>query len=395
MFFQALESLRHYRLHAALSGFGVAVGVAASIVLIAFARGFQNQLEQQLRHDGASSLVVRQVSESELSWLSTFRDAARRELADASPQITDISIEQPLGQRTIAGDTTMGLSVSAVEPDALSIRSLRMTMGRWFTWPDVRTDSAVAVMGPWACRLLFPSGACVGRRVSIDERPFTVIGVLDWVGATSGVGRSSRDREIYLPLTGATQDLETSGLPAFVMVGLDSVGSAETVERQLRVHLLRRGVSSRDVEVRSSAERQQGAARVWLAAQVFGFVAGGIGIAIGVIGVMNVMFLSVKSRSVEIGIRRAVGARKQQVFAQFLWEALLATGVNGLVGVLLGTGICRAAALLAVPGVPAPVISPSAMTVVALLIAGAGVVAGVGPARRAASVFPSEALRTE
>ncbi len=255
----------------------------------------------------------------------------------------------------------------------------------------------MAVLGPGACTELFARDGCRDAMILVAGIPYRVVGVLAWVGARQGVGRSIRDRQVYLPLNDAVSTLPGDALGESVLVGLTDVSSqvAADAEQSIRRLLLASGAPPGSVEVRSASERQESAQRVFAAAKALGIIVGCVCLGIGIIGVMNLMYLSVKARTVEIGVRRAVGARRRQIVGQFLIEALLVTGTNGMAGLVAGTLICSALASIQMPGVPPPIVSwPTALLGCALTVL-AGVFAGLGPARWAAAQRPSDALRAE
>ncbi|MCC7125520.1 MAG: ABC transporter permease [Acidobacteria bacterium] len=394
---QAIESLTAYRGHAIASGVGVAVGIAATIVLVSLVSGFERQLVDQLQHDGVGSLVVRSVAtNADVSLAAWFRPPNADRLRN-TVGVRQVSVERSIGTQPVTGVNEIALPISAVQPGSLSLRALAVSEGRWFAEGDISGDAAVAVLGPGACAELFTRARCHDATILVAGVPYRVVGVLAWVGARQGVGRSSRDRQVYLPLNDAVSTLPGDAQGESVLVGLTDVSSHATAdaERSIRRLLLASGARPDSVEIRSASERQESAQRVFAAAKALGIIVGCVCLGIGIIGVMNLMYLAAKARTVEIGVRRAVGATRRHIVGQFLIEALMVAGTNGVAGLIIGTVICVALASIQIPGVPPPVVSwPTAVLGFTLTVL-AGVIAGLGPARWAAAQLPSDALRAE
>lgn len=397
MFGQAVGSLAAYKGHAIASGVGVAVGIAATIVLVSLAGGFERQLVEQLKHDGVDSLIVLPApTETDVSLASWFRAPGSTRWLNAAG-VRQLSVERSIGTLPITGVNDVALPVFAVQTGSLSLRALTIDQGRWFADSDVAGNAPVAVLGPEACADLFSRGNCQDSTILAAGVPYRVVGVLSWVGGREGAGRSIRDRQVYLPLNDAVSVLPGASGGESVLVGLTDVSSRATMEaeRSIRRLLLASGAPVGSVEIRSASERQQSAQRVFMAAKALGIVVGVICLGIGIVGVMNLMYLSAKARTVEIGVRRAVGATRQHIVSQFLVEALLVAGTNGVVGLVVGTLTCAVLSRIPIPGMAPPVVSWQTAVLAFVLTVMAGVFAGLGPARWAAAQLPSDALRAE
>ncbi len=397
MFGQAVGSLAAYKGHAVASGVGVAVGIAATIVLVSLAGGFERQLVQQLKHDGVDSLIVLPAATAtDVSLENWFRAPGSARWLNAAGA-RQLSVERSIGTLPITGVNDVALPVFAVQTGSLSLRALTISQGRWLAESDVAGNAPVAVLGPEACADLFSRNSCQDSTILVAGVPHRVVGVLSWVGGREGVARSIRDRQVYLPLNDAVSVLPGASARESVLVGLTDVSSQTVMdaERSIRRLLLASGAPVGSVEIHSASERLESSRRVFVAARVLGIIVGCICLGIGIVGVMNLMYLSAKARTVEIGVRRAVGATRRHIVSQFLVEALLVAGTNGVAGLAVGVLTCAALSRIPIPGMAPPVVSWQTGVLAFALTVLAGVCAGLGPARWAAAQLPSDALRAE
>lgn len=397
MFTQALRSLSEYRLAALLSGFGIAVGIASTVVLLSLVSGFELQLARQLRFDGRSSLVLRAERPlTYLPWWDLFRGTFQDEFVRDTTSIRLVSVEGELGSQPVVYSTNSGrFPVRAIEPGSVSIRAIKLVEGRLLANSDLATEAAVAVVGAGARRAICGNQPCLGEYFSIAGWQYRIIGSVDWIGERAGVGRSAVDREIYIPFSTAMREFSAERISPLVLLEVKAGHGEALAERAIRTYLTQRGLASADFEIRSGVARQESAGRLFMALRGLGVAVGSLTLTVGIIGVVNVMLLSVRSRAVEIGIRRALGATRMNIFIQFLSESLMITSVNGLLGLGMGWGVCRLISLVSFGRIPAPVVSISTALFSLALISACGVIAGVSPARRAAAVYPAVALRSE
>jgi putative ABC transport system permease protein len=283
-------------------------------------------------------------------------------------------------------------AVIGVVADYFTVRSVDVAQGLGFSDGDLRSRARVAIIGATLADEFFPGASPLGERIQVKGVPFTVIGVL----AAKGESFSSPDEMVLVPITThegvlfGQLHLNGIGLAVETEGEMGSVQSAASELLRLR-HGLRPDQED-DFVIRSQTEMLATMSSV---TGTFTSMLGGVAavsLLVGGIGIMNIMLVSVRERTREIGVRMAVGARRRDVLLQFLVEAVVVSLFGGLLGLALGYGT---AVLIASLG-GWPTIVPTYALVLSLAVsAGVGLVFGVGPARRAARLDPVEALRQE
>ncbi|HVR98544.1 MAG TPA: ABC transporter permease [Thermoanaerobaculia bacterium] len=393
----ALEAIRANKLRSFLTALGIIIGIAAVITMVALGEGAQRSVQERLQGLGTNVLTVRPGQEF---FGGVDRGDARLTQKDArallrEPRaIADVSPEMQRRMQVEYGAANGNIQIVGVWPSFFSIQNHQTTAGRFFTEAEERGRRRVAVLGAAVGTPLQASTeSLVGQTIRIRGIPFEVIGVL----ATKGsMGFQSPDDQIYVPLSTAqfrvfgeerVQSVYVQAVDGNQMdMALAEIDSVLRRERRLRA-----GEQS-DFQVRNQAtliETFQATTRT------FSFLLAGIALIsllVGGIGIMNIMLVSVTERTREIGVRKALGARKRDILLQFLIEALVLCLAGGTVGIL--TGIGGAVALQRLAGWSTAV-SLQAILLAFLFSAAVGIFFGLWPARRAASLHPIEALRYE
>ncbi|MEY4582577.1 MAG: MacB family efflux pump subunit, partial [Pseudomonadota bacterium] len=262
----------------------------------------------------------------------------------------------------------------------------RMESGRFFTAAEEREYATVALLGKKLAKLLFPHAVDPrGQTVIVDDVPFQVLGVLESKGAL--VGNSDEDDVVVMPYTtGSTRVFGTPFLSWISVSMADAEHSQQTVDaitaNLTRVHRIKDfSVYNRAAFVAAAKSTREIMTSLLTATAIIALVVGGI-------GVMNVMLMTVSERTSEIGIRMAVGAKRRDVLAQFLTEAVVLSSIGGVVGLILGLAVG-----LAARGMGQKVIFTAEASVLAFVCAAlTGLLCGYLPARRAASLDPVAAL---
>jgi putative ABC transport system permease protein len=401
-----LEALRANPLRTALSTLGVVIGVASLVAILALGDGLERFTRQQVENTTDLQVITVQplmvertadgvfVRRTDVPILGAAEadslSAATGGRADVTLALTGSSYV------AIPGDTARRAAlVTGTLPGAEKILPLALAHGRLFTVADLAAGG-VAIISPSLAKLLAPSAeasAMVGRAITVDGARYTVVGVL--AGAAAGAGR------VYVPLDpAALARLGENGREApTAMLKARRVEDVERVRADAERWLTRRyGPAGGRFTVGSSQRRVAQAKQGIL---VFKLIMGsitGIAILVGGIGIMNVLLASVAERTREIGIRKAVGARRADIRVQFLAESVAIAGVGSCVGVLLGLsgafGITAAVRALAkAPIWAAFTWSTPVVAVVAALAV--GITFGTYPASRAAGLSPIEAIRHE
>ncbi|MDO8834897.1 MAG: ABC transporter permease, partial [Vicinamibacterales bacterium] len=280
------------------------------------------------------------------------------------------------------------------------VLNLRHDRGRLFLDAEYRAGTRVAVVGAEMARELFLQESPIGQTIVIGEWPFVIVGVLAWIGDPTAGIPSPLDRSLYVPFRACAASFkghENAEMLRFRLRSPDTAGAAVADTRRiLDRQRKQRGESNGEFDVINTIERMEQLNTVLNVLKLVVGLVGGIGLFVGAVGVANVMLVSVRERRQEIGVRRALGATKRAIFAGFLIEGLAITLSGGIAGICIAWALTGIAVFI--PQVPVgarPQISiVTAVSAIALLTL-VGLVAGVGPARRAAAVDPAEALRAD
>ena len=386
----AVRSLRATPLRTFLTLLGVVIGVAAVVALLAIGEGAKQRLVQEINALGANRLSVWADARTYPGARLTISDA--RAVADEVPNVKAV-MPSLTGRGTLRiGNRDHTASVNATTPEFPAVRDWPVARGVFFDATDDRKYSPVVVLGDTVRQNLFdPHEDPIGKYVLIGKVPFLVIGTMTGKGA-AGFGSRDQDDVVLVPLnTGATRLFGRSTLQAMI-VTVDDSSRIDQTEADIRAVLVdRHGMD--DIRIRNSAEMQQTMSQAISTATLILGAIGAISLLVGGIGVMNIMLVSVRERTREIGIRVATGARQRDILIQFLTEAVVITCVGGVIGLGVGAGIAWLGAM-AIPDVRAAfTIMPMAAAFGCATVI--GIVFGFAPARNAARLNPVAALSSD
>jgi putative ABC transport system permease protein len=294
----------------------------------------------------------------------------------------------------VGGSGSWETSVMGVEPDYLVIKNWEVETGSFFGDTDLDSRSKVAVIGQTVASKLFDGADPIGQSIRVGTTPFTIIGVLEKKGST-GMG-SDQDDVIMVPLDTAINRLSWSrSLDSITMsVARDDLmdkaqAEVDTILRE--AHKLS-ATADAEWEIMNMAEIIKTAAKTSQTLTTLLAAIAGVSLVVGGIGIMNIMLVSVTERTREIGIRMAVGARRRDILFQFLSESVILSLMGGLAGILLAIGLCAA---LTAFFHTATLINPIVILASAGFAALVGIFFGYYPAKKAAALYPIEALRYE
>jgi putative ABC transport system permease protein len=392
----AWRSLTQNRLRTLLTMLGMVIGTAAVVAVLGIGEGARSSVEQRIRSLGANLLTIRPGSGSGGGGVrsGTVQTLTEKD-AEALAQVDGVTAVAPeaSGSAQLRYLTNnLNASVTGITPASLDVRSLSIASGVGFTEQDELQRNRVVLLGANVAKALYPATSALGTRLQIKGNAFRVLGVL----AEKGSGMGSPDDGVYVPLSTHRSALFGQDYLSSISLQLASEDRADQVQAQLEQLLrLRHGLRAdqeSDFNVRSQAEMLATMNQVTgTFTALLGSVAA-VSLIVGGIGIMNIMLVSVRERTREIGVRMAVGARRRDILRQFLVEAVVVSLAGGVAGVAFGYG---AAILLARFGQWATIV-PSYAGGLALGVSSLiGVAFGVGPARRAARLDPVEALRFE
>lgn len=401
---ESLESLNSNKLRSGLTILGIVIGVAAVIAMLAIGQGAQDTITGEISGIGTNLLFV--FSGNEQANLRNVRPLTMADadaLSDpfAAPSVEAVAPVIQSGNVRVASSTEQATAtVTGVTPFYESVRNYVVAEGSFITEEQNLGRSSVVLLGPELAEKLFGrSEGLVGETVRIEGQPFRVIGILQSRG---GGAFGSEDNVALIPMsTARARIIRRAGERVDVIfvqaASAESVPQATEEIAQILRTRHRTEVGADDFTVLSQQDFLQVAASI---TGVFTTFLGGIAaisLLVGGIGIMNIMLVSVAERTREIGLRKALGARRKDILVQFLTESSLLSLIGGLVGIVLGWLIATAVGqFAAASGTPFnPSISLNAVLLATLFSAAVGLFFGIYPANRAASLEPVEALRYE
>ena len=409
-------SLLLHKLRSLLTTLGVLFGVASVIAMLAVGEGASEEAQEQIRQLGSQNVILRSVKPPEekvsnqtsrvIAYGLKYRDHER--IAETYPGVARAVAVYDVGEEVRFEDRASRPRIRAVPPAYFEVTGRMLYDGRFLGAQDEAGVNAVCVLSFEVARYLFPFRSSVGERIKVGADYFDVVGELVPRGALTGGGAGLAagevGGEVYIPHStgikwfGGLQVVQRSGSREMTEVELhEIVVEVETAEEVPMVAaacrtMLDRFHDQKDYEVLVPLELLMRAEET---KRIFNIVLGsiaGISLLVGGIGIMNVMLATVTERTREIGIRRALGAKRRHIVTQFLVETIVLSAGGGLAGVVIGLAIPLAVQHFADLNT---VVTPGAPLLAFGISVGVGIVFGLYPAWRAANMDPVEALRHE
>jgi putative ABC transport system permease protein len=412
----ALRALRANKLRAALTMLGIIIGVSAVITLVSVGRGVENYIGAAFGSIGTDLLFVLPGSPEETSSgppsqvlqgnivIGPSLSMKDVEALKDPRRVPDAAIIAP-EVRTVAsvalGSNVVQPFVSGVEPEYAEARSWATTEGRFLSDGDMTARARVAVIGQSILKELFEDGSSpIDRIIKINQQPYRVIGVLEGKGGSLG---GDLDNQVFVPLTTAHNELyplrNRAGQPVvsyMYVLPREGVDRKDLTGQMTEVLRAEHNISYRDDDdfsVYSQADFLAAFGAIIGAVTVFLSSIAAISLIVGGIGIMNIMLVTVTERTHEIGLRKAIGAKRRDILVQFLIEAMTLSLLGGIVGILIGSGGAIAIGNL-VENFD-PVVAPGSVIMAVGFSVAVGLFFGLYPAWRASRLNPIEALRYE
>jgi putative ABC transport system permease protein len=399
-----IADIRAQRLRTTLTVLGIAWGTIAVVVLLAFGVGLERQTRKRF-HGLGDRIVILFGGRTTVSYAGfphgRYIRLREEDGAVLQREIPDIVMLSPeYSTRSVAvrrGINTANPNVTGVLPVYGEMRNLIPDRGgRFLNDQDVADRRRVAMLGDELADLLFDDVDPIGKQVFIGETPFIVVGVMQPKSQNSSYNGRDKDR-IFIPSSTFKAVFGHRYVNNFVY-RTSGVGTTKIVERQVYETLSRRHTFDPDdedaLQLWDTTEWELRFSYLFLAFNIFFAIVGSFTLTVGGIGVANIMYIVVRERTREIGIRRSVGARRRDILLQFIGETFLIVGMGAVVGLGGSWSIVKLLSLVPMQEfVGTPTISPLVGVVTLTLLAIIGLLAGLFPARRAAALDPVECLR--
>jgi putative ABC transport system permease protein len=396
-FLEAIESLSANITRSSLTMLGIVIGVGAVIALMGLGEGTQASITGEIESIGTNVLFVSSGGESDNPEALTIRDAQVIAAPSLAPSVKNVApVLQGNVDVSIPGEST-STNLVAITPEYHLVQSADVAQGLHITDDQLENYASVVLLGTDVAEELFNRTTdLIGEKVRLNGQVFTVSGVLEEQGA-AGFG-SSGDNQVLIPLTTAQLRLlkrASSGEVDLIYVQANNAESVQAAEEEIAQILRSRHRSTLgedDFEISSTQSIVDMAETITNTLTLFLGAIAGVSLLVGGIGIMNIMLVTVTERTKEIGLRKAMGARKRDVLSQFLVESSLLSLGGGLIGIILGFGIAFIVGrLISIDAV----ITAEVVLMATLFSTAIGLFFGLYPANRAALLEPVEALRSE
>ena len=392
----AWQSIFSNKMRSSLTMLGIVIGVSAVVLLVALGEGFQTGMKTTFENMGASALYISSSTDGAVKAVRELTLDDAEALADQSvaPSIAVVSPTLSKNVSASYGNNSVTAQCTGVMPEITEIRNYTLQGGRFISDQDIKARQNVVVLGYQTALDLFGSESPLGKSLRVEGSKFQVIGTIEKMGGFAG------DSYILMPLT-TMQSKMVGGNNvhqiAMNAVSPDKVDSAiaEATSILRARHYISSGAAD-DFAIRDMREILNSMQQTMAGFSLFLGSVGAISLIVGGIGIMNIMLVSVTERTREIGIRKAIGAKRRDILLQFLIEAAAVSLTGGLIGLLLAMGGASVMGNISLGNISAQAeISPTIVIIALSVSIGIGLISGTYPAFRAARMDPIESLRHE
>ncbi len=381
-----------------LTVLGIVIGIASVIIMLSIGQGAQDSISSSINSLGSNILTVRagggqggpgQINTGESIALTT----------DDAKVIEDLSLAKAVAptvqtrSQIVSGDKNMNGTIIGATPSYAEVSAIKMDEGNFISESQNRSFAKVAVLGATAKTNLFGGTDAIGKKIKIKTNSYTVVGVASTKG---GTGFQNPDEYIYMPITTAMQYLTGGNSVGSIAVTTEKAEDLTQLQTDLNELLLKRHKISdpdlADFRIMNQADLLSTVSSVTSAFTILLGSVAGISLLVGGIGIMNMMLTTVRERTKEIGLRKAIGAQRKDIQLQFLTESIVITISGGIMGILLGYlisfGITYSGLITTSVSVFSVILSFGVSVAIGLIF-------GYYPAKKAAQLNPIEALRYE
>jgi macrolide transport system ATP-binding/permease protein len=395
---QAIHSLVSHKMRSILSMLGILIGVAAVIAMLALGQGAKESIAKSLASLGSNLLMVFPGSAQRGGVSLGAGSVTRFTMQDAEeiaklPEVKDVSPNVRGRGQLVYSDKNWNTQIQGTGVDYATMHAAVPAVGRFFTAEELQIRQKVVVIGATVATQLFGDASPIGNTIKINRIYFQVIGILPQKGSN---GFQDQDDVVIIPVTTAMYRVLGKEYIDNIDAEIKDVSLMDEAEDLIKQLIIKRhhlGKENEDsFQIRNLNDIQQTVESTTKTMSLLLGSIAAISLLVGGIGIMNIMLVSVRERTREIGLRKAIGARAKDILAQFLIEAVVMTFIGGMIGILLGAGIAKAISLIA--GWTTIVSAFSVILATTFSIA-VGVGFGLWPARQAAKLDPIEALRYE